>query len=272
MRPPGGAPLQAMKIIDVHTHAFPDNIAAKAVRQLAAKTGPYRPLTDGTVSGLLASMDAAGITSAFLLNVATRPGQADAIKAWSGRIASDRIIPAGSIHPDSSGWRSELAGFKAAGMRAVKFHPMYQGFSVDEPRMLPVYEAIRDAGMFAVFHSGYDIVFPGDRRSSPDKFGPVLKALPGIKIVLAHFGGWSDWEAVLEHVCGRDVFIETSFIREVPAALRDRIFSAHDRNRFLFGSDCPWGGQAEQVRFIESLKSINDDFKEGIFHRNASLL
>ena len=50
-------------IIDFHTHAFPDRLAPRAIGQLtvnAAASG-YTPLTDGTVAGLIASMDKAGI-------------------------------------------------------------------------------------------------------------------------------------------------------------------------------------------------------------------
>jgi uncharacterized protein len=261
-----------MKIIDVHTHAFPDNVAGKAIANLAKQTGPYQPFTDGTIKGLLSSMDEAGIASAFVLNVATKPDQAKAIKAWSAEIASDRIIPVGSIHPASANWREEIVDFRTAGIKGIKFHPMYQGFAVDDARMFPVYETIAAAGMFAIFHAGNDIVFPGNRQSSADKFAIVLKNIPRLKFILAHFGGWQDWEAFYENICGSDVFIETSFLHEVPESLRDKIFLSHDRNRFLFGSDSPWGNQKAQVDFINNLKTVSDDFKEGVFHRNTNYL
>jgi hypothetical protein len=45
-----------------------------------------------------------------------------------------------------------------------------------------------------------------------------------------------------------------------------------DKNRFLFGSDSSWGNQEAQVKFIDTLKTLNDDYKESIFHRNVGFL
>ena len=42
-------------LIDFHTHAFPDRLAERAVASLSADIASP-PLTDGTVSGLLAAM------------------------------------------------------------------------------------------------------------------------------------------------------------------------------------------------------------------------
>mgnify|MGYP006898698407 CR=1 FL=1 len=40
-------------LIDFHTHAFPDALAARAIPGLAHTGGGLIPLTDGTVSGLI---------------------------------------------------------------------------------------------------------------------------------------------------------------------------------------------------------------------------
>lgn len=261
-----------MRIIDVHTHAFPDALAGRTMDGLVKCSGPYKPYTDGTVGGLLASMDEAGVYASFILNIATKPKQAGAIRGWAKEIASERILPLGSVHPESGDWQSELAAFKADGIKGVKLHPMYQAFAVDERRMFPVYEAIAAAGMFVIFHAGVDIAFPGSRNSSVDKIRRVINNFPSLKIIAAHFGGWKEWTEVYEHLCGQDVFIETSFIHEVDGALRDKILLGHDRNRFLFGTDCPWGSQKEQVQVIRELKAIDEGFKEKIFCGNVKYL
>jgi predicted TIM-barrel fold metal-dependent hydrolase len=58
-------------------------------------------------------------------------------------------------------------------------------------------------------------------------------------------------------------------MHEVDPSLRGKILAGHDRQRFLFGTDSPWGDQKAQVEFIRDLPEIGDDFKEGIFFRNA---
>jgi predicted TIM-barrel fold metal-dependent hydrolase len=261
-----------MRIVDVHTHAFPDVLAEKAMKTLEQGNGPYKPFTNGTVRGLLASMDEAGIHSSFVLNIATKPEQAAPIRKWSKEISSDRIIPLGSVHPESLSWQEDIEGFKADGMKGLKFQPMYQGFAIDDKRMFPIYEHIAACKMFVIFHTGEDIAFPGNAQSSVDKMANVIRIFPRLKIVAAHFGGWRSWTAVRQELCGKNVFIETSFIHEVEPPLRDDILSAHDRQRFLFGTDSPWSDQKAQVQFIKNLPAIDDGFKDGILFGNAGLL
>jgi hypothetical protein len=261
-----------MKIVDVHTHAFPDHLAEKAIENLLKGSGPYKPFTNGTIGGLIASMDEAGIHSSFVLNIATKPDQAAPIRKWSKMIASERIIPLGSVHPDSPQWREEIDGFKADGMKGLKFQPMYQGFAIDAKKMFPIYEHIVTSKMFVIFHAGEDLCFPGNTQCSVDKIGSVLKNFPKLRVIASHFGGWRAWPAVYEHLCGKDVFLETSFIHEVEEPLRNKILSGHDRQRFLFGTDSPWSDQKAQVAFIKNLPAIDDGFKEGILCTNVEHL
>lgn len=261
-----------MKIVDVHTHAFPGNLAEKAIRNLAKSTGPYKPFTNGTIGGLLSSMDEAGIHSSFVLSIATKPEQAVPIRIWAKEIASERIIPLGSVHPDSTTWQNDLDGFKANGIKGIKLHAMYQNFAVDEERMFPIYEYVAASKMFIIFHAGNDIAFPGNTLASVDKISNIVKNFPKLKIIAAHFGGWREWPAVYEHLCGKDIFIETSFIHEVDEKLRNNILLNHDQNRFLFGTDSPWSSQKAQVEFIKNLPVIDDDFKEKILCKNVNLL
>ena len=64
-----------MRFFDVHTHAFPDSLAPKALERLVkmAVWEKVAPSHDGTLAGLLRSMDRAGIERAVVCSVATRP-------------------------------------------------------------------------------------------------------------------------------------------------------------------------------------------------------
>ena len=77
-------------LIDFHAHAFPDNIAERAVKQLSEKAS-ISYFHDGTIAGLLRSMDDAGIDRAVILNVATKPAQTENIIKWCLKIRNDRI-------------------------------------------------------------------------------------------------------------------------------------------------------------------------------------
>jgi hypothetical protein len=49
-----------MNAIDIHAHAFPDAVAPRAIRELEAQA-EWSAVGDGTITGLLADMDAAGV-------------------------------------------------------------------------------------------------------------------------------------------------------------------------------------------------------------------
>jgi len=76
-------------IIDIHTHAFPDHIAAAAIPALE-KEGDIKAYLNGTVSALLASMDRSGFDQSVLCSIATRPEQFASILDWSKAIRSLR--------------------------------------------------------------------------------------------------------------------------------------------------------------------------------------
>ncbi len=232
--------------IDFHTHAFPDDLAARAI---AAWNGAVpkgsEAVLDGTVGALLRSMDAAGIERSVVCSVATAPKQVDSILRWSLSIRSDRIIPFGSVHPDCADPAAEVRKIAGAGLRGVKMHSLHQGFALDDRRIWPFYEAVAEAGLVLQLHSGGDLAFPlADDRASPRRLLAVHRAFPGVPIVAAHLGGWRWWGEVAEVLAGTDVCFETSYTLGVAEdEVVDRIVRRHGAGRILFGSDSPWYDQ-----------------------------
>ncbi len=259
------------KCIDFHTHAFPDKLAERAVGSLAANSDPYKPHTDGTIKGLINSMDCSGVTRSVIANIATKIEHFEPIMEWSNSIRSERIEPFISIHPDDPQKAERVKTVKDAGFKGIKLHSMYQDFSIDEKRLYDLYSAAQDLGIIVLFHAGYDIAFGDDRRASVDKIYSLFKQFPRLKIVASHLGGWRAWDEVLELLCGRDIWLETSFIDEVPENLLKRIISKHDSHRLLFGSDSPWLSQKNQIEYIKTL-GLNTNSVEKLFFQNANMI
>jgi predicted TIM-barrel fold metal-dependent hydrolase len=255
-------------VIDVHAHAFPDRIADRALDALCETSGEYRPFIGGTIADLVTSMDEAGIDKALVANIATKPEQLRSILAWSSEIASDRLVPLGSVHPDSLSWEQDINAVADAGLRGVKLHPMYQRFIVDEPKMYPFYEKIAERNLFVLFHAGFDIAFPGDESAAPERFLRIRKDIPGLVMIAAHFGGWRMWDRVLASIAGTDIYFDTSFIHELEPGILGAFLARHDRDRFLFATDSPWTQQKKSVERIEALP-IDDDFRKKILSGNA---
>ena len=261
-----------MKTIDFHTHAFPDQLAGKALDQLHTKSGDYQAHHDGTIRGLLRSMDRAGIEKSVVLSIATRPEQVARITDWAASIRSDRIIPFPSIHPQFSNFESELDRIKSAGLHGIKLHPMYQEFAIDDPALLPLYRAISDRGLICLFHAGWDIAYPESDQAAPHRILNLHQAIPELKIVAAHLGGWQVWNEVARCLLGHQIYLETSFsIREAKASEFRRILDNHPPEYFLFGTDSPWLDQKEELDAWKKL-DIPVEFKEKILFKNAEEL
>ncbi|WP_319587186.1 hypothetical protein [uncultured Desulfobulbus sp.] len=111
--------------IDIHTHAFPDPIAKVAIPSLE-KEGGIKAYLDGTVAGLLASMDRAGIEQSVLCSIATRPEQFAPILEWSKEIRSERIVPFPSLHPNDPLLLEHLQTVHDEGFKGIKMHSYYQ--------------------------------------------------------------------------------------------------------------------------------------------------
>mgnify|MGYP001096111708 CR=1 FL=1 len=240
-------------IIDLHTHAFPDRLAARALAALEEHSGDYKALLDGTVSGLLRSMDQAGIRVAAVCSIATHPRQVDSILQWSEEIASERIIPFPSVHPAGDCAR-QMREIAQRGFKGIKLHPQYQSFAVDAQEAFPIYEAAAETGLLVALHAGWDIAFPGDESASPDKIARVVEKFPGMRMVAYHLGGWREWDLVLEHLAGKDLYFDTSFtLGDASPEMVEQIIARHGWDKVVFGSDSPWADQAAEVAKIRAL-------------------
>lgn len=263
-----------MLVIDFHTHIFPDKIARQAVEKLAEESGEYRPRTDGTLKGLLASMDKAGIGTSVVANIATRPAQSLPILEFCRQIAGERIRPLISVHPGNNREETESLLSRAAGLgiRGVKLHPMYQGFTIDDRAMFPLYQLIEHFGMFVIFHTGLDIAFPGNLQADVARVGNLAAEFRDLTIVTTHVGGWRQWDraGMLGHL--PNVYTEISMtLSEMGDGEFVKLLSQFDEDRVLFGSDSPWTDQREMLERTLRLE-ISDARKDKLLIKNAGVL
>ena len=241
-----------MRIIDVHTHTWPDAVAEKAVAALTSK-GTLTAAYDGTVSGLLGSMDRNDVAVSVMQPVATKPSQVRSINDWSAGLASDRLVPFGAMHPDLEDPAAEIARMAELGLLGFKLHPEHQDFAPDEPRLVPIYEAAIANQMIVFFHAGADELHP-TVHGTPASFVTVLDALPELTLVLAHLGGFRVWNEVAELLVGRDVYLDTAYtLGHLPDADFVEIVHAHGPKRIMFGSDGPWTDAAAEIAWLRRL-------------------
>ncbi len=258
-------------IVDFHTHAFPDQLAARAVPALAEK-GNVRPRLNGTTGDLLNSMDLAGIERSVICSIATRPEQFDSIVAWSATIRSVRLIPLPSVHPDDPLVHDRIRIIREEGFKGIKLHPYYQDFFLDEPRMMRIYESVNRHDLLLVMHTGFDIAFPRIRRADPQKIIAVTRRFPDLKLITTHLGGWDDWDEVRRKLIGRPIYMDLSFsLHYLPPSAARRLLLDHPADHLLFGSDSPWEDQARALQLLRNL-ALEKSIEEKILWKNAHRL
>jgi len=259
-------------IIDFHTHIYPEPSAAKTLTAVQSRAG-ISSFSDGTLRGLLKSMDKAGIALSVVCSVATKPEMVESTHQWFESIQNSRILPFATMHPDLPAVPEEVLALQKMGFKGFKVHPDYQGFFVDDRRVYPFYEAAEAAGMIILFHSGLDRGLPRPIHSTPERLAKVHRDFPSLRMVAAHMGGEAVFDETERYLLGRDIFMDTSFVlRIMPPTLLERFMRKHPVERILFGSDSPWTDQSEELSFLMKLPFLSEQEKKKITGKNAAEL
>ena len=275
-------------IIDFHTHTFPDKIADAALSKLRAASHTLS-FTNGTASGLRESMKEASIDWSVVLPVATNPQKVQSINDLSAALTErDGLVYFGCIHPDMENPKEEVARIARMGLKGIKIHPVYQGVDIDDIRFLRILDAAAEHNLIVVTHNGDDIGFPSVVHCTPQMARNALKQVGSVKLVLAHMGGWKNWESVVEALLDTSVYLDTAFslgalVQSEPrhySPEEERLLSEEDfcalvrafgAQRILFGTDSPWSDQKKEVEAISALPLTADE-KKRIFSENAKQL
>ena len=275
-------------IIDLHTHTFPDRIAAAAVDKLkhASHTQAF---TDGTMAQLKHSMQDAGIDYSVVLPVATNPLKVGSMNDLSMQLTGkDGLIYFGCMHPDCEEWHNELKRIADAGLKGVKIHPVYQGVDIDDARFVRILARAGEVGLTVVMHAGDDIGFPGVVRCSPKMIANAVKQAGNVRLILAHMGGWRNWREAEEILPQTNVCIDTAFSLGKLSPLEEGFYSeeelqllwaeefcrlvrAFGSERVFFGTDSPWSAQKQSLQEIRALP-LTEEEKRNILGENAKRL
>ncbi len=258
-------------IIDFHTHIFPDKIAPKTIEFLSAKSG-IKNNTDGTVTGLYDSMQKSGVDISVVLPVATKPSQFNSINRFACEVNEKyegNIISFGGLHPYSENYKEELKSIKSMGLKGIKLHPDYQEVFIDDIACKRVIYEASALDLIITVHAGRDIGYPDPVHCPPEKMRSVIDEIKPKKLVLAHLGGWEQWDAVEELLCGQDVWLDTAFSFEyIEKEQFYRIMEKHGYDRILFSTDSPWSDQGDYVNRVKELLP-DDKIRNAVLGENA---
>ena len=262
--------------IDIHTHAFHPKIAHKAVDHLNS----FYSITcsgDGTIANLLEREQQAGLEKCVVLCAATAPAQVIPANNYAislQREHPEQVIAFGTVHPAYENWENELARIKAAGIRGIKLHPDFQSFWLDDPRLLPIFEAAQKDFVFEI-HIG-DRTSPEKNPSCPYKLASILRQFPGMRVIAAHFGGYRMWSHALEVFSDNrfeNLWFDTSSTTPFATPeLAHKLLNTFPRERILFGTDWPLYDPVEELQRLQNLGGLKDSEMEVIMSNASALL
>ncbi len=248
-------------IIDFHTHVFPEKLAPKALSTLLKGADYiYTPVTDMTVTSLISYMDKCSVDISVNQPVITKPTQFASTNAWAKSICNERIISFGGIYPHTEDYKRDIDHVVSLGLKGLKFHAEYQDFTVDDKRMLRIYDYALSKGLILLHHGGADPAVRAPFKSSPKQFANVADSMQGGIIIAAHLGGHAQWDDVEKYLVGKNIYLDTSMgFNYYSQEQFLQILKAHGSDKILFASDSPWSDAGVEIEIIKSLPiSIND--------------
>ena len=278
-------------IVDFHTHTFPDKIAAPTIQKLAAMAHT-KPFSDGSAAELAGSMARAGVDCSVVLPVATAARQVPHVNDASARLNQEwggrGLISFGCIHPDCPDPRGELARIAALGLKGIKLHPAYQATRFDDIRYLRILDRAGELGLVVLTHAGIDIGIPAPTYCDPEMVLRALEQVGPVTLILAHMGGWRQWDQVEALLPQSSVLLDTAFSYGDLTPLEGHPFSEDQLHmmeqeqfvrfvrkfgaqRLLFGTDSPWGDQSADVASIRALP-LSPEERDAILGGNAQRL
>jgi len=281
--------LDAIEAIDVHVHievdahghsSLPPDLVEAASKYFSA--GIDRPDLDAVADYYRARRMAAVV---FTVDAQTQLQHAalssEEIADGAAR-NNDVLIPFGSVDPRAGFAAVERARVLAAehGVKGFKFHPTVQGFDPSDEAYYPLYEALQEAGVVALFHTGQTGIGAGMRGgrgfklalSNPILLDGVAADFPDLQIIMAHPSvPWQD-EALSVATHKHNTWIDLSGWS--PKYFPDQLVRAANsylKRRILFGSDFPlltpdrWIADAEKT-------TLKAEVMPGIMKDNAASL
>jgi len=266
-------PLQNYKIIDIHTHTYPEAISEKACKNLAAFY-EFIVHSAGTYSDLEVQAKETGVCGFLLFSVATNAHQVPKVNNSIAELTKlsqshgFETVGFAGMHQDYEDFAGEIDRCIDLGLRGVKIHPDIQQVDIDDPRMIKLCEILVDRKLPLFLHMGDNR--PQYRYSEPKKLAKVLDMFPTLEVVAAHLGGYKAWHEAEEYLWGREhVWYDcSSALWAMDEHEAERIIRGCGVDRVMFGTDYPVYTLRDYLDLFMKI-NLTESEREDIFYNNA---
>ena len=262
-----------MRILDCHCHVFPDAIARRGTEAVAKFYEKPAPPVEASLNAVLQTQQEAGISLTVLCTAATNPAQVRPINRFMADCverSAGRCLAMGTLHPDSEDIAGDIEHLISLGLLGIKLHPDMQGFALNDPGTMALYEKARGRLPF--------LLHTGDRRfnrSNPEQLIPVLRSFPETRFICAHMGDQIDPMGSVRLLAGNydNLWVDLSSVHCFFGA--GRLFAlirAYGTDRVLFGTDFPMLNPRQEVEIFHSLPLTRAEREEIAWNNGARLL
>jgi predicted TIM-barrel fold metal-dependent hydrolase len=250
-------------IVDCHVNIWePEHVKSEfAVGTATSRPGVVSNKADAdTIYAAMSGVDHAIIFSLRYAESAGIDGN-DEVTAAAVRKYPKKFVGFATVDPRRADAMDLLKrAIDDLGLKGVKFGPIYNGVSLLDPRVDPIYKFCTSRNIPLTMHMGTTFA-----ENAPIEYGRPLDVdtiagrYPDLKMIMAHMAHpWSD-ECIVVARKRPNVYCEVSALFYRPWQFWNTLISAQEyriveNNKIFWGTDFPFAGVQES---IDGLQNIN---------------
>jgi uncharacterized protein len=273
-------------IVDCHVNVYDDSQMLPLFLEQSrnARPGGFPPKSDpDTVFQAMQGVDRAIVFSLRYKDSIGIDGD-DEVTARAVAAHPEKLIGFAAVDPRRPDAMNLLVhGIEGLGLKGAKFGPIYNGVSLLDPRLAPVYEYLQRRNLPLTMHMGTTF-----GQNAPVELGrpvdvdTIACRYPDLKMVMAHMAHpWYE-ECIVVARKNPNVYCEVSALYYRPWQYYNILITAQeytiaDRDKIFFGTDFPFATVEDSVaglrginRQVEgtNLPRVSQDTIERIIHSN----
>jgi len=252
-------------IVDCHVNIWNDEHVRPlfAVGTAYSRPGSVSPRADAdTIYQAMRGVDRAIVFSLRYGDSAGIDGN-DEVTAAAVKKYPDKFVGFAAVDPRRRDAMELLEhAIEDLGLKGVKFGPIYNGVSLLDPRMEPVYRYCVKNNLPLTMHMGTTFA-----ENAPIEYGrplavdEIASRYPDVKLIMAHMAHpWSD-ECIVIARKRSNVYCEVSAIFYRPWQFWNTLITAQEyriteRNKIFWGTDFPFSGVEESMAGLREVNRL----------------
>jgi predicted TIM-barrel fold metal-dependent hydrolase len=252
-------------IVDCHVNIWNDEHVRPlfAVGTAYSRPGSVSPRADAdTIYQAMRGVDRAIVFSLRYGDSAGIDGN-DEVTAAAVKKYPDKFVGFAAVDPRRRDAMELLEhAIEDLGLKGVKFGPIYNGVSLLDPRMEPVYRYCVKNNLPLTMHMGTTFA-----ENAPIEYGrplavdEIASRYPDVKLIMAHMAHpWSD-ECIVIARKRSNVYCEVSAIFYRPWQFWNTLITAQEyriteRNKIFWGTDFPFSGVEESMAGMREVNRL----------------